>query len=55
MPKKTTPEKPPTTRETSIAGKVLGSSSGPTGPKTLAGRVLSEAAAVSRQKSSGKK
>jgi hypothetical protein len=47
-----TPEKPPSKRETSIAGKTLAGSSSKNA-KTLAGRVLSEAAAVARSK--GKK
>jgi hypothetical protein len=47
-----TPEKPPTKRETSIAGKTLAGPASKT-TKTLAGRVLSEAAAVARNK--GKK
>lgn len=46
--KKTTPEKPPTKRETSIAGHQL-SISKSANVKTLAGRVLSEAAAVKRK------
>jgi hypothetical protein len=41
MSKKTTPEKPPTPRELSIAGKTL-TSKAPAPIKTLAGRVLSE-------------
>lgn len=47
MPKRTTPEKPPTPRELSIAGKKL-QGNAPASVKTLAGRVLSEAAAAAR-------
>jgi hypothetical protein len=50
MPKKTTPEKPPTQRELSIAGKVLGNSNTTKSTKTLAGRVLSEGAASKKGK-----
>jgi hypothetical protein len=53
MAGKKTPERPPSKRETSIAGKTLGSERTSQGSKTLAGRVLSEAASVARQK--GKK
>jgi hypothetical protein len=51
MAKKTTPEKPPTNREASIAGGAL--PKGKTTPKnvqTLAGRVLSEKAAAKKPK-----
>jgi hypothetical protein len=47
---KKTPEKPPTKRETSIAGKTLADERTSQSARTLAGRVLSEAAAVARQK-----
>lgn len=47
-----TPEKPPSKRELSIAGEKLSTSKSAT-TKTLAGRVLSEAAAIARAK--GKK
>jgi hypothetical protein len=40
--RKTTPEKPPSRRELSIAGKELGRASASKADKTLAGRVLSE-------------
>lgn len=48
-----TPERPPSKREASIAGKTLVSRRASQSSKTLAGRVLSEAAAVARNK--GKK
>jgi hypothetical protein len=54
MAGKKTPEKPPTKRETSIAGKALGSDRASSNTKSLAGRVLSEAAAVARQKGKGR-
>lgn len=41
-PRKTTPEKPPSKRELSIAGKELGRPSASKADKSLAGRVLSE-------------
>jgi hypothetical protein len=43
--RKTTPEKPPSKRELSIAAKELHKSSATKAEKTLAGRVLSEGAA----------
>jgi hypothetical protein len=46
--RKTTPEKPPSRRELSIAGKELGRASASKADRTLAGRVLSEGAATRR-------
>ena len=46
--RKTTPEKPPTKRELSIAGRELGRSGTSKPDRTLAGRVLSEGAAARR-------
>jgi hypothetical protein len=46
--RKTTPEKPPTRRELSIAGRELGKSSTSKADRSLAGRVLSEDAATRR-------
>ena len=46
--RKTTPEKPLTKRELSIAGRQLGKTSTSKPNKTLAGRVLSEGAASRR-------
>ncbi len=50
MAKKTTPEKPPSKRELSIAGGVLADRKEPKKGKTLAGRVLSEGAASKKGK-----
>ncbi len=46
--RKTTPEKPPTKRELSIAGRELGRAGTSKPDRTLAGRVLSEGAAARR-------
>jgi hypothetical protein len=51
MAKKTTPEKPPTKREASIAGAALRTGKAtPKATRTLAGRVLSENAAAKKPK-----
>lgn len=50
MPKKTTPEKPPSKRELSIAGTILSDPNASQKTKTLAGRVLSEGAASKKGK-----
>jgi hypothetical protein len=50
MPKKSTPEKPPTKRETSIAGKALATGkASPAQIRSMAGRIESERAAVKRK------
>lgn len=46
--RRTTPEKPPTKRELTIAARQLGKTSTSKPNKTLAGRVLSEGAATRR-------
>jgi hypothetical protein len=48
--RRTTPEKPPSKRELSIAGKELSRNSASKANKTLAGRVLSEGAATKRKR-----
>lgn len=51
MARKTTPEKPPSKSEASIAGKALKTGKAtPSQIKTLAGRVLSEKGSVAKKK-----
>ncbi len=51
MARKTTPEKPPTKSEASIAGKALKTGKAtPAQTRTLAGRVLSEKGAGTKKK-----
>jgi hypothetical protein len=47
--RRTTPEKPPSRRELTVAGKELSKKRATSAEKTLAGRVLSEGAAVRRR------